>query len=525
MNDNLQKPLKQSQDRRVVVVGLDMGDSRLIQNWAGSGKLPNLASLITSGAWLELETTARVLHTSSWPTFATGTMPGHHGVYYPYQPKPGYQSAVHIEPDQYGSTTTLWKQAADAGRRCLVYDLPETFPEAGYNGNAVFDWGTWAWYGTPASQPQGLLSELKAKFGDYPLGFEAKKLGLRSPDPKVIEPRLIQSVDYKRRSLEWLMGREGWDLTVVGFCETHPAGHYLWPANAQSADQADSPRFASIYNVYQAVDEAIGQIAGGLPSGTTLLVLSGDGVRVNRCGWHLLGAMLEKLGFMNAGEGQQGGSAPPRTRGSMLSKARRMMPPGAKRWIADHLPWSLRDRIGAHATASEIDWSSTRAFPLPTDLEGCIRINLKGREPNGIVEPGAEYEDVCRRLREDLLELVNPANDRPAVRHVWVRNEVFPGERQEHLPDLIVNWTDEAAFDALVSPRAGRVEGPSPDPRTGTHSPEAFMLAWGAGATPGTRGSARLVDAAPTVMDILGLDPQSKMEGIPLSLERTATVR
>ncbi len=523
MSNNSTRTPKHLQGHRVVVIGLDMGDAKLIRNWAAAGRLPNFASLIASGAWLDLDTTAKVLHTSSWPTFATGTMPGSHGVYYPYQPKPGHQSAVHIEADQYG-TTTLWKHAADAGLRCLVYDLPETFPEPNFSGSAVFDWGTWAWYGTPASQPEALIQELKAKFGDYPLGFEAKKLGLRFPDPKVLEPRLVKSVEYKRRSLEWLMGHDGWDLTVVGFCETHPAGHYLWPAGAKLADDADSPRFASIYNVYKAVDQAVGQIAGLVGRDTTVMVLSGDGVRINYCGWHLLGGMLEKLGFMNAGATQQSGSGS-RGRGSMLSRARRMMPPGAKRWVADHLPWWLRDRIGAHANAAETDWSSTKAFPLPTDLEGCVRINLKGREPAGIVEPGAEYEDVCRQLRHDLLELVNPVNDQPAVQNVWLRNEVFPGSRKEHLPDLIINWTGDAEFNALVSPRAGRVEGASPDPRTGTHSPEAFLLAWGAGATAGTRGNARLVDTAPTIMNLLGLGSHGQMEGIPLSLEHTATVK
>lgn len=511
-----------SKGHRVVAIGLDMGDAHLIRNWAAAGRLPNFASLISSGAWLDLDTTSKVLHTSSWPTFATGTMPGRHGVYYPYQPKPGHQSAVHIGPDQYGAPT-LWKQAADAGLRCLVYDLPETFPEAGDNGEGIFDWGTWAWYGTPASQPEGLLQELKAKFGEYPLGFEAKRLGLRFPDVKVLEPRLIKSVEYKQRSLEWLMGREDWDLAVVGLCETHPAGHYLWPAGARFADEADSSRFAPIYNVYKAVDQAVGRIAELVGTDTTLMVLSGEGVRVNYCGWHLLGGMLEKLGFMNAGAGR--GASGSRPRGSMLSRARRMMPPGAKRWIADHLPWSLRDRIGAHASAAETDWSATKAFPLPTDLEGCIRINLKGREPAGIVEPGAEYEELCQELRRDLLELVNPANDQPAVQQVWLRNEVFPGRRQEDLPDLIINWSGEAKYDALVSPKAGRVEGVSPDPRTGTHSPEAFLLAWGAGTTQGTRGSARLVDVAPTIMNILGLDSRPQMEGIPLSLESSATVK
>ena len=168
--------------RPVLVVGLDMGDGHLIGHWAGQGQLPHLAALRARGTWLELESTAAILHTSAWPTFATGSSPGRHGVYYPYQPKPGYQQAQFIAPDQYG-TPTFWALADQARRRCLVYDIPETFPDPGFGGRAIFDWGTWAHYGARAAQPPALLAELKSRFGDYPLGMEAKRLGLGRPDP------------------------------------------------------------------------------------------------------------------------------------------------------------------------------------------------------------------------------------------------------------------------------------------------------------------------------------------------------
>src|SRR5262249_30190093 len=160
------------------------------------GRLPHLAALASSGAEMELESTAEVLHTSTWPTFATGTLPGRHGVYYPYQPKPGHQLAPHIMPDQYG-TSTFWRLAAAQGRRCLVYDVPETFPDAEFGGSAIFDWGTWAWYGKPSAQPPALLKELKARFGRYPLGYEAKRVGSSPLDPRRLEARLLQSVRYK----------------------------------------------------------------------------------------------------------------------------------------------------------------------------------------------------------------------------------------------------------------------------------------------------------------------------------------
>ncbi|RPJ82313.1 MAG: hypothetical protein EHM18_15805, partial [Acidobacteria bacterium] len=378
---------------------------------------------------------------------------------------------------------------------------------------------TWAWYGTPASQPAGVILDLKKKFGPYPLGMEAKRLGLRIPETEDLERRLIESIGYKFRTLDWLLAQGQWDLATAGFGEPHPAGHYLWPADTSAISGANEPRFAALFNVYQALDQRLGTLVAALDGETVLMIVSGDGVRANRVACHLLGPLLEKLGYTMGfgGAGDQAQSARPK---SLLGRARRMMPSGTRRWVADRLPWWLRDRLGSQAAAAEIDWSKTKAFTLPTDLEGCIRINLRGREPQGVVEPGAEYDNLCKSIAADLRAVVNPATGKRAVREVWIRNQVFPGRRQEFLPDLVVSWEDGAPFEALSSPRVGEITGSNPDRRTGTHSPEAFLLAVGPGVTPGRQATARLVDIAPTVLSLLGLKPGKEMEGRSIDFER-----
>jgi predicted AlkP superfamily phosphohydrolase/phosphomutase len=499
---------------KVLVVGLDMADGGLLRAWSEAGHMPHLAALLGAGSWLELDSPAAVLHTSAWPTFATGALPGRHGVYYPYQPKPGHQQAQLLEPDQYGMPT-FWEIAGRA-RDTLVYDIPETFPSTGFAGRGIFDWGTWAWYGTPASQPDGLLGELKAKFGSYPLGMEAKRLGLGKPDPAKLAERLLASVDYKRQTAAWLLESAPWDLAVIGFCELHPGGHYLWPSDA-AQNGLDAPAFAPLRSLYQAIDRALGALHAALPDGATLLVVSGDGVRPNHCGWHLLPQVMERLGYAPAsGSGEGGGGKA--GGGSLLGRIKQAVPPDLRRKIADNLPWWLRDRIGAQIQAAQIDWPRTRAFTLPTDLEGCIRINLKGREPEGIVERGAEYDALCAEIADRLGELTNPATGAPAVERVWRTDEVFPGDHRDHLPDLVVTWRDEAPIAALESPRFGRIEEQSPDPRTGTHSTTGFLLAVGPGIeAPGNLG-ARLVDVAPTVLARLGLADEARaMDGQALA--------
>lgn len=504
---------------RVLVVGLDMGDGALIRHWSGQGRLPHLAALASSGTWIDLDSTAEALHTSTWPTFATGTLPGRHGVYYPYQPTPGQQLARHIGSDQYGAAT-FWKLADAQTRRTVVYDIPETFPEREFHGRAIFDWGTWAWYGEPRTQPQALMQQLRSRFGAYPLGFEAKRLGFTLPDN--IEGRLLRSVDYKRLTAHWLLENDEWDLAVIGFCETHPAGHYLWPEGVSAVDAAEEGAFDPLLNIYTAIDRGVGALRESLPPDAVLIVVSGDGVRPNRCGWHLLPIALERLGYTSS---TRGSTVQPQRPPSLLRGVQHHVTAEAKRRIAASLPWRVRDRLGIWLQTASVDWSRTRAFTLPTDLEGCIRINLKGREPHGIVEPGAEYNDLCDEIRARLEELVNPATDAPAVRRVWLRNHVFPGPQQEELPDLIVTWDDEAPIVALRSPRIGVIEGKNPDPRPGTHSVSGFLVAAGPGIPSGCHSHGHLIDVAPTVLAFLGMRRAPDLDGKPLESLVPASTR
>jgi predicted AlkP superfamily phosphohydrolase/phosphomutase len=109
-----------------------------------------------------------------------------------------------------------------------------------------------------------------------------------------------------------------------------------------------------------------------------------------------------------------------------------------------------------------------------------------------------------------------------AVRRVWIRNEIFPGPKQEELPDLMVTWTDDAPIAALQSSRIGTVEGVNPDIRSGTHSVTGFLMAKGPAVPQGFEGRGRLVDVAATVLQMAGVDRTADLDGQPLRLPRAS---
>lgn len=493
---------------RVVLIGLDMADAGLVEAWAANGTLPNLGAVMAAGSWGRLATTADVLHTSTWPTIFTGTTPGRHGVYYPYQPCPGLQTARAIGPGQYGEPP-VWELLHRAGRRSVVFDAPETFPSDAFPGVQVFEWSTWAWYWRRMTAPVALEADLKARFGDPPLKLEARRLGLGLPRPDVLTRELLENATVKAQAARWLMREQPWDAFVLVFAEPHPAGHYLYPTG--TVDDPSDARMKPLREIYAAVDAAVGQVLEGAPDDATVIVVSGDGVGPNHCGWHLLPDVLRRTGFAHAA-GDDAAARPARR--SLLQRVRDSIPPSARSAISSRLPWQLRDRLVSRLATDNIDWSRSRAFCLPTDLEGCIRINVKGREPHGIVEAGAEYDDVCAALTEAALALVNPDTGAPAVREVCRIDRRFPGERRDHLPDLVVAWAEGAPIARVYSDRAGLVTGASPDPRTGTHQPRSFVAIRGPRIRRGPFAEGlHIVDVAPTMLACLELPPAPGMDG------------
>jgi predicted AlkP superfamily phosphohydrolase/phosphomutase len=169
---------------------------------------------------------------------------------------------------------------------------------------------------------------------------------------------------------------------------------------------------------------------------------------------------------------------------------------------------------------ADIDWSRTRAFCIPNANEGYIRVNLRGREPEGIVEPGAHYQQVCAELISQLEALVNPQTGRPAVREVLCVDDIFPGARRDDLADAIVLWDPEAQITTEVySETCGLLTSEQPGYAlapyyTGNHRPAAFFIARGPWFPPGqTVEGGHILDLAPTFLAHFDIAPPEYMGG------------
>jgi predicted AlkP superfamily phosphohydrolase/phosphomutase len=163
-------------------------------------------------------------------------------------------------------------------------------------------------------------------------------------------------------------------------------------------------------------------------------------------------------------------------------------------------------------------WPRMMAFALPTFSEGYVRLNVKGREASGIVEPG-DYDRVCDEVQAEIERTTDARTGRAIVRDV-LRTRRSPMESSPSLPDgdLIVRW-EPCPTDVVDNPALGRI-GPLPYYRSGGHTEEGFLWLSGPGIAAGTRLSdGRPTSLAPTLLALLGARIPDYMKQLPLVRE------
>ena len=181
----------------------------------------------------------------------------------------------------------------------------------------------------------------------------------------------------------------------------------------------------------------------------------------------------------------------------------------------------LQDRLTTFWRLGGTDWSRTRAFCPLADLQGYIRINLKGREAAGVVERGSEYDTLCQEIIDALVTFNDADTGAPVVRDVGRSERIYPdGARVLELPDLIVRWATSPAAEhrAVTSPRFGTITMPTPGRnqtgRSGNHRPQGFLIAVGPEFEQGSAlEGASILDLAPTVYKMFRLSAPDAMRG------------
>jgi predicted AlkP superfamily phosphohydrolase/phosphomutase len=367
------------------------------------------------------------------------------------------------------------------------------------------------------------MKRIKRRFGDDPMPLEQS--GVMSVDDLMaIRDQLIGVTATQTRLAEDLIETEAWDLFLMVYGTAHRAGHCLW-SDTGAAGGVPAGRRAefdrALLNVYAACDTGLGRILTHVDETTAVIVFACHGMTDNRSLVDLLPEMVHRIVHEEDGTHRANGPASP----GLTQRLRTLLPLTWRSAVKNHLPQSWQDALTLAWRLDGVDWAHTPVFCTMPDLQGHIRVNLAGRERDGIVRPGEEYEFWLEKVTEGLKTFVDESTGQPIVQAVRRPSEMYPDGKMKHfLPDLTVEWPPRVAaqFRAMTSPRYGRIDSPfggrAPEGRPGHHDFDGWLIAAGPGIEAGAsiEGSHEL-DLAPTLHAWFGLDIPPHFRGRPVA--------
>jgi predicted AlkP superfamily phosphohydrolase/phosphomutase len=240
----------------------------------------------------------------------------------------------------------------------------------------------------------------------------------------------------------------------------------------------------TLLDIYREVDRQIARLVKVAGSDATVFIFSLHGMEPARGVPNILDSLLYHLGF--ARFMSQGTRSWAERARSALSGTKHRAPPRLKKLAHNVLPYPVKLRLWNPTFLPAYDWSRTRAFSLPTDQHGWIRLNVLGREAKGIVPP--EQYDETGDLLEDALRTLTTKDGRPLVRDVLRLSRGAEEALLQELPDLVVHW-DMAAFDSPVQIKNSSLRAyPLETKYTGLHAPDGFCIIKGGPSAAGSRG-------------------------------------
>jgi predicted AlkP superfamily phosphohydrolase/phosphomutase len=457
--------------KRVAVIGLDCAEPRLVFETLRD-ELPTLGRLIREGWSSRMRTTHPPLTIPAWTAMLTGLTPGELGVY-------GFRNRSDYSYDNDTTASShsvpaprVWDIASYAGRRVIVLSVPQTYPPRSLNGELV------SCFMTPNREaeftyPASLKTELTRVAGPYIMDVE----DFRSDDKEELLRRIYDLCRQRFEQAKYLASSRPWDFFMMVEMGLDRLHHGFWryfdPAHPKY--EPNHPLARAIPDYYRFLDSQIAELLSLFDNDTAVVICSDHGAQAMQ-GCICINEWLQREGYLALKE-----TRPP---GTVLSR-------------------------------EIIDWSNTTAWGYGGYF-GRVCLNVKGREPEGIVDPLA-FEVVRTELKARL-EALGDENGQPINTRVYRPEDLFETVRGIP-PDLFVYFGD-LRWRSIGSVGWGEVHRFENDtgPDDASHAPHGiFILRHPKGAPAGWAEEMSYLDIAPILLSLIGIPVPDymKREALP----------
>jgi predicted AlkP superfamily phosphohydrolase/phosphomutase len=492
--------------KRVLVIGLDGAVPEIIDRLIQQGRMPNMARVYSQGTHGILKSTIPSISSLAWASFVTGNHPGKHGVF-GFEGREGDSYKTRLMNSTDMRTPPIWRLLSDAGKRIVMINVIMSYPPTKVNGILV----------------SGFLAPMETLHRGfaYPpeLADALVKEGYKvEPEVVIYQSRdkyveeVFSVLDQRAKTSLRLLAQEDWDFFMVVFTAADRLQHRFWqfmePQHFKVSPRQVAQYGDVIYKCYERLDEIVGEFMERVDEDTTVILMSDHGFGYAKTNLNLHNWLMEQ-GLISLRLSPW--------RRMMLSRYRDMT-----RWLGrarlmwlvpflrKRLPGGFRKMTGTLKIYDAIDWSRTKVF----SIEKALYINLKGREPQGIVEPGAEYEELRESLVQKLLAIKDPSTGAPIVEAVHKGEDVYWGPFAPRGGDLVVRFHKGYRHWPRLAPGAPVITEEKLFCSYHHDHEDGFFAIVGPGVKRGLGGQqASIVDVAPTVMHLLSAPIPEGLDG------------
>jgi predicted AlkP superfamily phosphohydrolase/phosphomutase len=457
-----------AQGPRVAVIGLDCGTPQLLFRDL-LDEIPNMRALMERGMHGDLASITPPITVPAWACSMTGKTPGQLGIYGFRNRKDTTYEGLSIATSDKVTEPAVWDQLGKHGLKSLLIGVPPGYPPRPIEG-----WRVSCFLTPPSAKSYTYPAELQAEVEEE-LGGPGNYIfdipNFREQGFRFVLDQVFKMTERRFAVARRLVRTKPWDYFMLVEMGPDRLHHVFWQHyDPKHPKYQPGNEFETAFQeYYRYLDKEVGSLLESLPEDCVTIVMSDHGAR----------PMIGGVCFND--------------------------------WLVQEGYLALSELIEGRVPIAKapIDWSRTVAWG-DGGYYGRLFLNVRGREPEGVVEP-ERYEDTRDELIERLEKMPGP-DGAPLGTRVIKPQDVYP-EVRGVAPDLIVYFGD-LDWRSVGTLGMGDDEGvftyendTGPDganhDRTGV-----FVMA-------GLEGQQdlRLIDVGPTILGMYDLDPAEGSEG------------
>jgi predicted AlkP superfamily phosphohydrolase/phosphomutase len=456
---------------RVAIIGLDCATPQLLfRDFAA--ETPNIHALMERGMWGDLESITPPITVPAWACAMTGKTPGQLGIYGFRNRKDNTYEGLSLATSASLTEPAVWDALGAKGLRSLLIGVPPSFPPP----KEFPGWRVGCFLTPPSAKswayPAQLETEIVAELGegnDYIFDIP----DFRRAGYDVALEQVFAMTERRFKVGRKLAKDKPWDLFML--CEIAPdrLHHVFWQHwdPRHPLYEAGNKYETAFQDYYRFLDVEVGKLLDVLPDDAIVMVMSDHGARP-MMGGLCFNDWLMQEGYL-----------------TLESPATSVIP--------------IKD--------ASIDWGRTVAWG-DGGYYGRLFLNVKGREPQGVLEP-ARYEEVRDELIAKLEAQPGPAGD-PLGTKVLKPQDVYP-EVRGVAPDLIVYFGDLAwrSVGSVGNPSIYTYENDTGPDGANHDRAGVFAMAGLPGQRTGEAHGLNLVDVGPSILSLYGIEAPEDAAG------------